>query len=137
MRIAVDKAELNGRPPVIEGAVCDALRIQEHWYQGQLNDPCNVVYLKLSGTWYRLYFDHGFVFWRDGDEPPEQFEAPEIEAIYKYVDLGKKLGVEGRKLTSGIIAAAHGGNSVSLTFENGISVEFYCSFKDETGWIAA
>lgn len=132
MRIELDSADLNGQPPELEGEVCQALVCQQHWYKGELNDPCNGVYIKTADRWDRVYFDHGIVFWRKAENRPQPFDAPEIDASYRMVDMGDELGVIGTRIDSVSIVRENRGSAVKLCFDGGKSVRFFCSDKDET-----
>ena len=132
MQIEIAPEDLNGSPPELEGEACQALICQEHWYKEELNDPCNGVYIKTAGKWDRLYFDHGIVFWRAAEKRPQPFDAPEIDASYRMVDIGNELGVIGARIDSASIVRENQGSAVKLSFEGGASVRFFCSDKDET-----
>ena len=50
---------------------------------------------------------------------PESFEAPEIKAAYRIIDLGNKLGVVGSTINKIEPIPLHGGVGVSLLFSKG------------------
>ena len=84
---------VNGHPPLLEGAACDAvIRIEP---QGKLTDPCHRIYLCFDGVWRRLYFDFGMIFWREQPSPPKA-EASQSE--FSWHDLGRDEGLAGLKL---------------------------------------
>ena len=93
-----DPVEVNGAQPGIEGQVCEELLAEELWHDGRMETPANVVHLRFSGAWYRLYFDTSEVFWRESEERPEPYEAPEIHCEVRIVDLGALYDVRGRSL---------------------------------------
>lgn len=123
---AHEQLEVNGTEPPIEGAQCEALIAVQYWHAGSLAEPANATHLRFEGAWYRLYFDHGIIFWRDGDSPPTAFAAPEIGAEYKLDDLGSRLGLHGRTLLSIAYSPTPNGSRVTLSFSGGRTITFAC-----------
>lgn len=121
-----EQLDIDGTQPPIEGARCEELIAVQYWHAGALAEPANVTHLKFGGTWYRLYFDHGIIFWRNDDSPPTAFAAPEIEADYKLDDLGNRLGFRGCKLTSIGCSTTPNGSKVTFTFSDDKTITFEC-----------
>jgi hypothetical protein len=49
----------------LEGRRCTLFQTQQHWYNGCLENPYNVVFLQVDGdTYLRFFFDSGVFFWR-------------------------------------------------------------------------
>lgn len=132
MRLDIPPEDLNGSPPDLEGEVCEALLCQEFWYRDELDDPCNVVYIKTLDVWHRLYFDYGIVFWRGADGPPESFRAPEIEGAYRVVDYGTEAGIVGARIESMSIVREESGSAVQLHFEQGPIIRFFGGDDDSS-----
>ena len=134
MDVSISPSELNGDVPDLEGSACEAFQIQEFWYDGELGDPVNVAYVQLRGNWHRLYFDHGYVFWRKSDSGPRGFIAPEVKGNYRIVDVGSTCGVEGVVLSQIRISSEQDGNIVDFEFENGTRIRICGLFDDQTRW---
>lgn len=128
-----EQLEVDGIQPSIEGASCEELIAVQYWYAGDLTDPANTVHLKFGGSWHRLYFDCGIIFWRDGDEPPEEFDAPEIQAKYRLDDVGRRHGLLGLTLASINPEPTQRGSRVILTFQGGGTVTFF-NEDDRSGY---
>lgn len=128
-----EQLEVNGIQPPILGAVCEELIAVQLWSAGVLAEPVNVAYLKFDGAWYRLYFDHGIIFWRDGDSPPTAFSAPEIKADYKLDDLGDRHGLRGCGLISIACSPTANGSKVALVFSADRAITFEC-YDDRTDY---
>ncbi len=111
--------EINGEPPAIARAVLEELRCQQYWYRGELAEEANVTFLQCNGVWHRLYFDCGIIFWREDVEAPTSFEAPEIEASYPIVDIGRQLLLTGQVLERYEMTTIPGGSQVEFLFANG------------------
>lgn len=86
---------VNGHPPLLEGAQCDAIVRVEYKLQKGGTDPCYTIYLCFDGVWHRLYFDFGVIFWREQPIPPEA-DASQPELLWH--DLGRDEGLAGLKL---------------------------------------
>ena len=119
----LEPLEINGTQPSIEGSVCEELIAVQYWYAGELDDPANVIHLKFNGTWYRLYFDHGIIYWRQDDTPPKAFEAKEIDASYRLDDIAFSRNLRGKTLHSIQGEAVPGGSKVRIAFESGPTLE--------------
>ncbi|WP_252275593.1 hypothetical protein [Pseudomonas subflava] len=69
MTAHISHIQFLGEQPAIVGQACSGLVLQ-HFYDGKsLIDHANVTYLQFSGTWHRIYFEPGTVFWRSGEAP--------------------------------------------------------------------
>jgi hypothetical protein len=111
-RIAMtDELQISGEPPTLENVRCDALVCEQYWYQGDLHEPANVIYLQVGDTWHRLAFDSSILFWGTQDEPPVPYVMPEIEAEARLDDLGARLDLAGRVLESYEASVIPGGGS--------------------------
>jgi hypothetical protein len=114
----------------LEGQACEALLCQQYWFEGELDDPCNVVFIKTAGIWSRLYFDHGIVFWRTAKRPPAPFS--DSASAFRIIDYGKDLEVIGVRIEKVRIARANSESAVSLFFANGAFIEFFGADNDSS-----
>lgn len=117
--------DVNGEQPRLEGLVCDEIQAVQFWHAGQLEEPVNVAHLKFGGTWFRLYFDHGIVFWRRGDGPQGDFDAPEVRAAFRLDDIGRRHDLIGLTLASVDPQPTRRGSRVVLTFHGGRVLTFF------------
>ena len=121
----MEPLSINGDPPRLDGQRCDAILCQEYWHGGRLVEPANVAFLCFEGRWYRLYFDFGIVFWRNSEDGPEPFRAPEISSEYPVVDVAKKRGLRGLKLLGyRMEPLADCGARVTFEFDGGTRLAF-------------
>lgn len=111
--------EVQGQWPSINGEIVDALLCQEYYYEGALAEPANVIYFKVGSVWHRLTLDCGVIFWRREEVGPEAYAAPEINAEYKIIDLGTRLGIVGSVIITLEPSPVPGGVGVSVLFSNG------------------
>ena len=118
-----DALEIDGTQPSIEGNVCEELTAVQYWYGGKLVDPANVIHMKFSGSWYRLYFDHAITHWRQDNAPPEGFEAKEIDASYRLDDIASSRNLRGKTLRSIQCETVSSGSKVTFAFESGPTLE--------------
>jgi hypothetical protein len=88
-----EELEIDGVWPDFENGILEELLCYEMWHKGKLEEPANVIFLKVSGNWYRLYFDYGIIFWRKDKEGPKEYEIPEYESYFKVVDVGRNYGL--------------------------------------------
>ena len=123
MMLRSEPLEINGTQPSIEGSVCEELIAVQYWHAGELEDPANVIHLRFNGTWYRLYFDHGIIYWRQDDTPPEAFEAKEIDSSYRLDDIACSRNLRGKTLLSIQSEAIPGGSKVTFEFDSGSRLE--------------
>ncbi len=132
----MDPLEIQGQPPSLGGKKCDALVCYEHWHQGSLIEPANVIFIRADGEWHKLFFDSGIIFWKSGVEPDPSFDAPEIASIFRLVDLGHRLDLVGHRIAACDAAPTPQGAKVTLTFDSGRSVVFETA-NDVTSYVAA
>jgi hypothetical protein len=78
----------------------------------------NVTYLKFSGTWHRLCFDHGTVHWRTWPTDPAPWAVSEEGWTYPHVDVALAAGLIGVRLKSYKTLATERGARVVFEFEN-------------------
>ncbi len=126
--------EINGDEPAVLGLVCQGIVAIEYAYAGKVAEEVNVVFLRFSDRWHRLYFDFGTVFWRTSDRAPESFDAEELDSTYRAVDLAERHGLQGLRLTSIRYAAIAGGAQVELEFQAGERIAFRC-IDDITNYV--
>ena len=81
------QSDINGDVPDVEGSLCQAFIVQSFLQDGVLVEPCNTAFICCAGRWHRLYFDHGFVFWREQESAPEAYESPGDGWSYSISDL--------------------------------------------------
>ena len=95
-----EELEINGIWPVLENGMLEELLCSEMWYQGKLEEPANVIFLKVNGNWYRLYFNYGIIFWRVDKEGPKEYTMPKYESHFKVVDVGRNYGLVNNLIES-------------------------------------
>ena len=130
------EAYLNGVAPVLAGRVCQAFVCQQFFANDELCDPANVTYLQFDGTWFRLYFETGVIFWRSDVKPPQPWEVPEKRWRYPHVDLGKAADVIGCKLVRYDMWPTNYSVRVSFEFDNGKRI-FIEHHNDRGRWVVA
>jgi hypothetical protein len=61
----------------LEGRQCTLFQTQQHWYNGCLSNPYNVLFLQVDGgTYLRFFVDEGVFFWRtEGPALPPDFDG--------------------------------------------------------------
>lgn len=110
---------VDGAWPDFAGKTLEHLIAQEAWFDGELDDEANVVWIGIDGAWHKLYFDDDIIFWRNAKEGPgaqgEEFPLN---------DLGQKHALAGQALTACDGDAIAPGSAVSLAFANGKTVTF-------------
>ena len=117
-----EELDIDGAWPDFAGKMLEHLIAQEAWFEGELDDEANVVWLCVDGGWHRLYFDDDVVFWRKAKDGPAH--DGEDGAEFPLNDLGEKHALAGQAL-----AACHGdaiedGAAVSLAFASGRTITF-------------
>lgn len=120
-----ESLDINGRQPALEGLVCEEIQAVQFWLASQMEEPVHVAHLKFAGAWFRLHFDHGSIFWKRGDGPSENFEAPEIQAVYKLDDIGRRHGLVGLTLSAIDSEPMPRGSRVVLRFRGGRALTFF------------
>lgn len=127
-----DPADINGDPPDLAGRRCEAMIASAYSHKGQLIDPANISWLKFDGAGHRLYFDHGFIFWREDPDPPEDnIDAEQGEWAWRNHDVAAEAGVSGQRLTGYEMIVESPATRVVFTFETGITVTFVNSFVED------
>nr|WP_255656824.1 aquaporin [Lysobacter lactosilyticus] len=116
--------DVNGEAPGLAGKACEAVLLQQYWHKGVLVEPANVIHMRFSGVWHRLYFDYGIVFWRISDAPPEPGSDTDYEWEYPLEDLGAAAEVIGIPLDHYSMKPVVGGSTVELCFETGKRIIF-------------
>lgn len=108
--------EIDGIPPVLIGHTCEALICQQYWYKGELGDEADVVFLKVDGHWYQLYFDNGILFWRTRNEAP--VPSAEDDGVFSFplIDLGMEYGIQGGKISNSVCEEILQGAKVTIDF---------------------
>lgn len=79
-----------GEWPNLIGGVVQEVIAQEFWCDRELEDEANVLYLKVSDKWHRLYFDYEVIFWQTGSnglDDPSAYRGKEFG--YPLRDLAK------------------------------------------------
>ncbi len=128
----MSKPSINGEWPKLENRTIEKLIAQEFWCDEKLEDEANVLYIKASGEWYRLYFDDEIVFWRNGSNGLQDETASRNQEFgYPLVDWGHKLGVEGATVSSCTSRLTSEGAQVEFVFSNGRSLAVE-SIDDQT-----
>jgi hypothetical protein len=117
------EVEINGVEPDIIGHTCESLVAIEYSHAGVLVEPANVTFLRFSSRWYRLYVDSGIVFWRPDDFGPRSFDADELNATFRAVDIGVRFGITGRRLVAIEYEPLDEGSRVRLRFEGGAELK--------------
>jgi hypothetical protein len=132
----MDLLEIQGEPPSLAGKYCEALVCYEHWHEGSLIEPANMIFIRADREWHKLFFDCAIVFWKSGVEPDPSFDAPEIASMFRLVDLGHKFKLLGLRITACDAAPTSTGAKVTIKFDGGRSVVFETA-NDITSYVAA
>ena len=104
---------------------CDELLCQQYWYAGELADEADVLWLKLKGKWYQLFFDAGVVHWREEEGEPETKASSENGLMaYPLVDLGAQFGLKGRVISDTSLTETEDGEAFSLAFREAGTLTF-------------
>jgi len=119
-----DQPDIIGSPPALAARTCDELICEQYWYRGRLEAPFNVIHLRFASEWHRLTFKNKVVLWRVGSARPEPYAMPEIEAEIRLDNLGARLGLAGRTLTSYEIRGVPGGAEAEFRFGGGPALVF-------------
>lgn len=110
---------IHGIPPTICGQRLEALICQSFEVNGELEEPANAVFLKLSGGWYRLSIDAGVVFWRVEKHAPAPWDIAAEGWRYPHWNVGAEFALDGRAVTGIDVTATHSVTSVEIKFDNG------------------
>ena len=117
-----DQIQFLGEQPAIVGQACSGLVLQ-HFYDGKrVIDRANVTHFNFAGTWHRIYFETGTVFWRSG-QAPEQPVNSSIEHGLLLNDLSEIPGIAGNILRKiDYRGSAAGDVEVMFKFDGGSSL---------------
>ena len=116
---------MDGTPPELTGSSCDELLCQQYWYAGELADEADVLWLKLAGKWYQLFFDAGVVHWRDqAGEPEVRVSSEDGLLAYPLVDLAARFGLNGRVVSDTSLVETDEGEAFSLVFDQAGTLTF-------------
>ncbi|MEP5837469.1 MAG: hypothetical protein ABJ322_07105 [Marinobacter sp.] len=119
--------EVNGKWPQIEKQSLQEMIVQEFWFEGVLEEPANVVYLKINDHWLRLYFDCGILFWRQDSEGLEdELASRSNDTGYPLIDLAAHLNVKGAEIVHSIGKVVPGGSEVEFQFRDQPPIIFQC-----------
>lgn len=110
---------IDGAWPDFAGKTLERLVAQESWFEGELDDEANVVWLCVDGGWHKLYFDDDVVFWRKASGGPDQHAAE-----FPLNDLGAKHALAGQALAACNGDTIEEGTAVSLAFASGKTITF-------------
>lgn len=113
---------VNGEPPDLTGQICEAFLCEAHLHAGEVISSANVSYLKFDGSWHRVYFDCGIVFWRSQSEPPTDYEMPEHSSSCQITDVGRAAGVVGQSLDAYSMISTLTGSRITFRYTSGRQV---------------
>ncbi|WP_406667799.1 hypothetical protein [Gallaecimonas sp. GXIMD1310] len=123
----MEELEVNGHWPAIEKQSLQELIVQEFWCDGVLEEPANVVYLRVTNHWFRLYFDCGIVFWRNGNEGLEdELASRSDDTGYPLIDLAEKLCIKGAEIIQCSGKVVPGGSEIEFQLKDKQPVIFQC-----------
>lgn len=110
---------IDGAWPDFTGKTLESLIAQEAWFDGELDDEANVVWLCVEGAWHKLYFDDDIIFWRNAKEGPDSNGSE-----FPLNDLGVKHDLAGQSLAACNGDRIENGSAVSFAFAGGKTVTF-------------
>lgn len=127
-----EDASIVGEWPNLIGGVVQEIIAQEFWCDGILEDEANVLYLKVSDKWHRLYFDYEIIFWKTG---PNGIDDPSADRGKEFGnplrDLVQELDLSGQKITKCERLILPNGIAVNFQFSNGVTTVI-SSINDQT-----
>lgn len=127
-----DESSIIGDWPVFSGGEIQELIAQEFWCDGKLEDEANVIYLKVSNEWHRLYFDYEIIFWKKG---PNGIDDPNADRGkdfgYTLRDLKAELGLKNQTIIECTKEVLLKGVAVLFRFSNGKNIQV-SSVNDQT-----
>jgi hypothetical protein len=103
--------------PDVRQQRCSALLVQEYWYQGELEDEANVLFVRLDDRWHRFFIDAGLVFWKSVESPDLPPSA--ADHSYRVNDVGSAYDLKGKRLAQIEAVDLDGGGAIRLAFEGG------------------
>jgi len=123
--MAVEELDVVGPWPKFAGKTMNQLFAQESWFEGELDDEANVVWLQVDGAWNRLYFDSEIVYWKtESSGPPPMPSTPDEAAGFSLRDLGTKFGIAGRPIASVDGGWVEEASEITLRFADGATLTF-------------
>ena len=125
-------SEINGKAPDLQGQPCEAFVVQSFSQNGSLVDPANIAFILSRDRWYRLYFDHGFVFWRDQNTPPESYESVEDGWAYQLTDLLPSISDGPAVIESVTGTQSSQSTTIAFRFVGGRQINVSNDFKTDT-----
>ena len=105
---------INGSTPNLENHFLQELITLEHWSNGIKQEDANVVYLKISNSWLRIYFDYEILFFRESKKP----SVDTCDKTLLLKNWGKKLHIKDKKIISFEIRTIAEGVEFKLSFSN-------------------
>ena len=136
MNILINSENITDKIPEVEGCRCEEVLCQEYWIHGELVEPANLIFIKFDDQWYRIYFDHGFIFWKTHEEKPFEWNAEELSAEYRLNNISEKLNIRGKTLVFIEINSIEEGNVINLSFQNGVTLSLVGEYSDYCYWRA-
>ena len=131
--MAFEDLDVVGTWPALAGKTIGQLIAQESWFEGELDDEANVVWIQIAETWHRLYFDSDAVFWTTKPDGPRTTSAASDEVPeFPLNDLGVKHELIGQEIKSCDGNWTDGTSAVTLRFENGKALTFRNRFDTTT-----
>ena len=130
--MAVEDLDIVGEWPTFQGKTLEQLIAQQSWFEGELDDEANVVWLQISGEWHRLYFDSEAVYWSTASSGPRLPEGDADAPDFPLNDLGAKHDLIGQAVTQVDGGWADQTSTVTFHFENGKALTFRNRFDTTT-----
>jgi len=123
-RMLNSKLSINGEWPALEGKALQAMICHEMYFEGELEELANIVSLKVSGKWLKLYFDYDIIFWRNAKAPSEECGILEQDSYFKLTDVAKKFSFQGDIVDRLDARIIENGVEVAFNFNSGKSIIF-------------
>ncbi len=124
----IDPANIVGEIPNLQGKELKRLVVQEFWYDSQLEEDANVIYLQIGDVWHKLYFDWGKIFWKKTKEQEIKIEPFEddsgIQNQFLLRDIGKEMNLEGKIIKAIEMDADSDSAKVKIIFGCGSTIYF-------------
>jgi hypothetical protein len=123
----LDLLDVNGEPPALRGTTLQELLVQSFWYDGELEEEANVVFLKSDDAWNRLYFDCGIIFWRPDNREPQAYDFRNDDGTvseFRIRDLGRERDLVGQQLEDYSMEPVDGGSQVTFRMQDGTCFGF-------------
>jgi hypothetical protein len=107
------------------GQACERLLCQQYYFDGELLDEANVLFLGLaSGAWVRFFYDSGKFFWRDEAIPSlPSITHPTDQYHYPITELTESFGITACKITQVAFRKIANGWQLRIWFRNGARLE--------------